>query len=245
MSAPAAFFLRIQPNRKATFEDALLDGSEFSESVRTFDHSATSPLVCLILTASEVITHIGFGHPVRGKDSAGTGLRKLRVDDIRALQTPILTSSVLAAMDSRVRRFAQSAIEDGGIVREKTFQNLIDTIRQLSAEAAAFLSAFASERRARIQSLTQNVREVLAAQKDTVAVALNIAGIDRDELLGWDPSTKTVTGQHRQTDRFDPKSMVIGLFFRENECFPLVLIANALRKRSEHACPPRKIRQAA
>lgn len=187
MSVPAAFCLRIQPNRHVTFEDALLDGSEFSESVRSFDHSPTSPLICLILTSAEAITHIGFGHPGKGKNSAGTGLRRLKVDNIHTLGEPILTASVLATMDTGVRRFAQSAMEDGGIVRDKTFQNLIDTIRQLSTEAAAFLSAFASERIARIQSLTPNVREILAAQKDTVAVALSIAGIDRDELLGWDP----------------------------------------------------------
>lgn len=188
MSEPAAFILRIQPNRQVAFKDALLDGSEFSESVRTFDHSSTSPLVCLILTSAEAITHIGSGHPNRGKNSAGTGLRRLRVNDIHALREPILTSSVLAAMNTDVRRFAQSAIEVGDIIREKTFQNLIDTIRQLSKEAAAILSAFASERGARIQSLAPNVRGVLAAQKDTIAVALNIAGIERDELLGWDPT---------------------------------------------------------
>ncbi|MCA9012765.1 MAG: hypothetical protein KDB01_23595 [Planctomycetaceae bacterium] len=187
MSAPAAFLLRIQSNRKLTFEEALLDGSKFSESVRTFDHSSTSPLVCLILTTAEAITHIGSGHPGRGKNSAGTGLRRLKVDDIRALREPILTSAVLAAMDSDVRRFARSAIEDGGIIRERTFQNLIYTIRQLSTEAAAILSAFSSERAERIRSLAPDVREVLAAQKDTVAVSLNIAGINRDELLGWDP----------------------------------------------------------
>jgi len=179
--------LRIQPNRKSTFEDTLLDGSEFSESVNTFDHSSTSPLVCLILTTAEAITHIGAGHPGRGKNSAGTGLRRLRVNDIHVLREPISTSSLLDAMDSSVRRNAQSAIENGKIVREKTFQNLIDGLRVLSPEAATILASFSSERRARINALTPNVRNVLAAQKDSVAVALNIAGIDRDELLTWDP----------------------------------------------------------
>ena len=153
--------------------------------VCSFDH-----LICFIQAKPDSITHIGKGHPTKGKNSAGSGLRTLRVSEISELNVPIDATRVLAHLGNRVRRFAELAFANGGMVGGATFENVVDAIRMLSPEAAGLLSSFSSERRARIAAISPKVRGVLAAQKDTVAVALNIAHINRDELLEWDPLTK-------------------------------------------------------
>ena len=68
----------------------------------------------------------------------------------------------------------------------KSFEALIQILSELAPETAPILRRYSEERIRRIENLPSKSKEALAEQKEAVATALTIAGIDRDELLGWD-----------------------------------------------------------
>ena len=63
-------------------------------------------------------------------------------------------------------------------------------MRELLRASNALLDRFSEQRQQRIGRLGDNVRRSLAFQKETVATALTIAGIDRDELGDWTPPSE-------------------------------------------------------
>jgi hypothetical protein len=57
---------------------------------------------------------------------------------------------------------------------------------KIAPEAAPMLNKYSKERIARIEQLPDSTRKSLAGQKEAVLTALNIAGIDKENALGWD-----------------------------------------------------------
>jgi hypothetical protein len=63
----------------------------------------------------------------------------------------------------------------------------VDAIRTLLPGSNSVLERFSATRRVLIADLTSRAREGLAYQKETVATALELAGLDRGELQLWQP----------------------------------------------------------
>jgi hypothetical protein len=158
-----------------------LDG-RFAEPVVEFKHSRNAPLVCFVMNRDGFITHMGSGR--RGV-RAGTALRRLNVMNIRELSVPISGERVLSLINPRASHWVRIRFEHGGLVPPKSFERLVDAIIEIVPETRDMIERYSRERRLRLERLSSNVRSSLAAQKETVATALAIAGVDREPLQMW------------------------------------------------------------
>lgn len=182
MPGAAGYVLVLDEDRREVFEYSLAE-MRFAEPVLEFSHSRQRPLVCFIDAIPGQITHIARG---RRGSRAGTGLRRLNVEDIYALKRPLRVADVLSGVPSRVRPWLQARLESGGLVPPKSFEALVTLATRLSPETASVLSAYSASRRRRIARLPERAKESLGQQKEAVATALTLAGIQRTELEGWD-----------------------------------------------------------
>lgn len=189
MGRTAGFIVRLSSDRHVLLQQSLEEGM-FAEPVSEFDHSRNIPLVCFILDNSMNITHICLGK--RG-NLAGTDLRRLNLDQFFKLDSAIPKSLIYDHSPSRVKSKLQKKFDSGGLLPPKSFEALIQILSELSPAAATILRSYSEERIKRIESLSGKTREALGEQKEAVATALAIAGIDRDELLGWDLDTSKET----------------------------------------------------
>jgi hypothetical protein len=155
----------------------------FGEPVPEFKHSRNVPLICFIVDSQSRLTHIALGK--RG-NMAGTDMRRLNLHDIFSLKNTILVDQVHDQTPNRLKGKIQEKLTNGGLLPPKSFEFLIQIISSLAPETAPILSKYSEARIKRIENLPQNIKETLAEQKEAVATAMSIAGIDREELQGWD-----------------------------------------------------------
>lgn len=184
MSKVAGFVVRLSTDREEVFGEQITLGSEdFAEPVTEFDHSRNVPLICFIVGHAGKLTHIASGK--RGR-LAGTDLRRLNLTEIFALRRFILVSDIVELAPTSVKKKLESKLVVGGLLPPKSFEALIQAVSELAPETSAILKKYSESRIKRIAALPERSREALGEQKEAVATALSIAGIDRDELLGWD-----------------------------------------------------------
>lgn len=189
MSRAAGFIVRLSSERREVFEDTYEEGI-FAEPVAEFSHSRNVPLLCFILDDSSQITHIALGK--RGR-LAGTDLRRLNLERIFKLTNIVSVSSIYERLPTTVKKKLNEKLMNGGLLPPKSFEALINILSELAPESASILKRYSEERIRRIENLSSKSKEALAEQKEAVATALTIAGIDRDELLGWDVNTNKET----------------------------------------------------
>lgn len=191
MITAAAYVLKVPPDRR----EILLDGpvTPFSpqepivaEPVARFDHSRRAPLIVLACFAYGSITHIANGW--KGA-SAGTGLVRLNMRSLQALDRPIEFSELVSRAPSRVRAHLQRALSNGGKLPPKSLGAVIDALIDLQPDLSERLARFSERRAEFIRGLTEPERENLALQKETLTAALEIAQIGTEHLLAWSPGT--------------------------------------------------------
>ena len=184
MSKVSAFILLLTEKRYEAFLDSLREYGNFAEAVDEFSYSQYLPLIVLILTPTGRVSHIGQGR--RGR-RAGYGQRRLNVENLNPISKHVDLTGVLDALHAKFRQHAKRYFTEGGVLPVKTFQAVIDAISELAPEMAETLFLYSRLRRERLARLTSEERVSLAYQKDTVATALNIAGMDRSPLSMWMP----------------------------------------------------------
>ena len=204
MTSVAGYLLILDENRHEAFRECLDDDMylpdkrTFAEPVPEFQHSRSVPLVCFLSLEYGYLTHLGEGS--RGV-RAGYGLRRLNVRDIKELADPIPFDEIIQQAKSQVRSTLSNRVTKGGLLPPASFQSFIDVLMHLSPEAHGLLRIYSSRRNERITRIPVRVRDRLAEQKEAVATALCMAGIDRkDNLWGWDID-----------DEESPKSFLDGL----------------------------------
>jgi len=181
------YILKLSEDRYSVFEKRSIIGSDiFAEPVQDFQHSRTAPLICFVLSPSKTITRIARG---RRGFKAGTALRRLNIENIKDLSQPIPAATVINNIPIKVKKRAISCFENGGLLAPKSFEAVIDAIRKLSPETRPILDLYSRERRELIRRLSEKTRHVLSYQKEAVATALKIAGLPRETLQQWTPST--------------------------------------------------------
>ena len=206
MSKVTAYILRLTEKRHDAFIGNLSEYGNFAEAVDEFNHARYRPLIVLIVTPTGLLSHIGQG---RRGHRAGTGQRRLNIENLKSLSSPVNLTDVLDALQPRFRQHAERYFREGGILPDKTSRAVMEVISSLAPETAEMLSLYSEQRRRRLSHLTSKERKSLAYQKDTVATALNIAGMDRSSLSFWTPVS----------DR-KPKSFLEGLtstYLREDQ----------------------------
>lgn len=190
MSTAAGYLLNVAPNRR----DDLLSSIQFAdmaaEAVPDFSHSRNTLLICFLSFEDKMITHLARG--TKGKRAA-TGLTRLNFKDVLRLPEFIPYDMIANAVEPRLRTLVKDRLTIGGALPPATFEAITSALRELSATAREVLDRYVGDRSAVVSRMLGDVRRALAYQKDTVGVALALAGIERDELAAWQPATSHPT----------------------------------------------------
>lgn len=189
MVAASAYILKVPPDRRSVILNRAEGPSYFpnasvAEPVPTFAHSRNAPLIVLASFQDDAISHIANG---RKGASAGTGLVRLNMEELQPLARPIPFAELKNALPAKFRGHFQRTLDQSGLLPPKTLGAVVDALTRLDSSAGPRLVRFSERRGEALRHLAPEARENLALQKETLGVALEIAGIPRDELLAWTP----------------------------------------------------------
>lgn len=187
MAKASGFIVFLSKDRMTTFLECVAEECTFAEPVADFQHSRTTPLVCFVVSAGK-LTHIGLGR--RGV-RAGTGLSRLNIERTEALPEPLSVRKLLNRLPKRNAASVRKRFQSGGLLTEKGFSAVVETIRQIAPQASTLLGRFSEARTGRIRRLSAKARDNLAQQKEALLTALSIAGLSRDPVQEWTPSDET------------------------------------------------------
>lgn len=187
MAKASGFAVLLPKDRMNAFLECVAEERPFAEPVADFQHSRNVPLVCFIISARKV-THIGLG---RRGTRAGTGLSRLNLDRVEKLSESLSVQRIINRLPKRNAAFVRKRFESGGLLTDKGFAAVIETILQLAPQASALLDRFSQARTERIQRLSPKAKDNLAQQKEAVLTALSIAGLSRDPVQEWSPPDGT------------------------------------------------------
>ena len=176
------YILKIPDYRLHIFEENI--SVRFGEPVPRFKHSPGYPLVVFISAADGVITHLAMG---KAGMNAGTGLRRLNLEEIHSLKYPLSFEELLKKVPSNVRQHINNKLDIGGILPPQSFQRVIAAIREIDPHIDPMLTRFDEGRYESIRKLSHKTQTQLAEQKEAVNTALQLAGLDRKPLLEWSP----------------------------------------------------------
>ena len=189
MVVAGGYILQVPENRR----QLLLDEAEYGESffssnpyvvepVQKFNHSNRAPLVVFAIFENGLITHIADG---RKGQSAGTGLVRLYLDNLQSLEYPVPFDDILSGTEKRFRHHLNRRLERGGLLPPKSLGVFIDRITELDSSISPRLARFSASRAEALRRLKPRASENLAYQKEALSLALEIAGVPRDNLLEW------------------------------------------------------------
>lgn len=187
MAKASGFVVFLSKNRMTIFLDCVAEDRAFAEPVTDFQHSRTAPLVCFVVNAGK-LTHIGLGR--RGV-RAGTGLSRLNIGQTEELSEPVSVRKLLNRLPKRNAAAVRKRFQLGGLLTDKGFRAVIESVRQLSTQASTLLERFSQVRTERIERLSAKARNNLAQQKEALLTALSIAELSRDPVQEWAPSDGT------------------------------------------------------
>lgn len=187
MAKASGFAVFLTKDRMDTFLECVAEELTFAEPVPDFQHSRTAPLVCFVINSGK-LTHIGLGR--RGV-RAGTGLSRLNIDKAEELPAPISVRKLLNRLPKRNAASVRKRFQSGGLLTDKGFHAVIESVRQLSPQASTLLERFSQARTERIQQLSSKARSNLAQQKEALLTALSIAGLSRYPVQEWTTSDET------------------------------------------------------
>ena len=192
MSISAAGYILIVPrNRREILLNETDHGGSYyhstpfvAEPVPQFKHSRRAPLVVFASFEDNHITHIAEGK--RGV-LAGTALVRLNLYELTELSRPIGFNELSTGVAARVHPHLKRIMAEGGILPPKTLQEFVDRIVDLDETVTDRLRRFSARHRAALARLSPRERANLAFQKEALGLALDIAGLSREELLTWRP----------------------------------------------------------
>lgn len=155
------------------------------EPVPRFEHSKRVPLVVLASFEDGAITHVADG---RKGVAAGTGLVRLNMKSVDALSQPVTFPELLQSVPQKVRPHLERILSRGGKLPPKTLGAVVDALIQLDPDLSDRLARFSDQRAQAVANLASREKENLAVQKESLGIALQVAGIEREELLNWNPN---------------------------------------------------------
>ena len=192
MVAAGGYILRVPEQRRELLLNEAEHGGSFyrtkpyvSEPVPAFAHSRRAPLAVFASFEDGLITHIADG---RKGQSAGTDLVRLNLEDLQSLKRPLPFDEILSGTNRRVRRHLKRRLDQGGLLPPKSLGAFVDLVSKLDSSIGPRLARFSARRAIVLRRLEPRARENLAYQKEALGLALEIAGLSRDDLLAWQPS---------------------------------------------------------
>ena len=182
------YLLNVAASRRQVLLDAARRGSVVAEGVPDFTHRHSHPLMCFVGFQDGAITHLALGRLGR---RAATAMKRLNLEGLAKLPRPVSHAAVLEKVSQRFKAHVASRFEAGGLLPPGSFAAVVEAIRELLPESNRLLERFSARRQALIAELSTNVRRALAYQKETLATALALAGIDTATLQDWRPYLET------------------------------------------------------
>ncbi|SEQ88147.1 hypothetical protein SAMN05428995_1153 [Loktanella sp. DSM 29012] len=187
MTKASGFIVHLSKARQRVFRDALDDQDYFAEAVNRFDHSRSAPLICFVINTKGTITHMARGR--RGMN-AGTGQSRLNLNDIEVMTTNLTITDIVEGVPKRNRKLVEDRFLNGGLLTPRAFEEVVDLVARLAPETKLTLDRFSKSTRQRLSELSLEARGTLAYQKESVATALHLAGMDREPLAHWTLETE-------------------------------------------------------
>jgi hypothetical protein len=132
------------------------------------------------------LTHVG---DARKGSSAGTELVRLNMTSLEQLARPIPFEEVVGEVSARFRTPLRRIFAHGGLLAPKTLSAVVEVLREKDPILGEKLSRMSASRKELIAALGDREKENLALQKETLAAALEIAGVGTNEILQWTPAT--------------------------------------------------------
>lgn len=191
MIAAGGYVLLVPENRRERliFENEVIGRHVIGEPVPEFDHSRRAPLIILATFEDGAITHIASGK--KGTPgSGGTRMVRLNLKDMQALKPPIQFADLIKKAPNRVKPHLERVLKQGGLLPPKTLAATIDVLLEIVPNLDSRLARFSARRDEVLRRITPRQKENLAVQKETVSVALRIAGMDTEEVLSWTPAAE-------------------------------------------------------
>lgn len=186
----AGYVLKVPSTRREVLLEAENGGSFYrsgrsvAEPVSNFEHSRRAPLLVFASFEDRKITHIADG---RKGTSAGTGLVRLNMQDLKTLVRPIAFDELKSGVPKKLQAHLERVLTRGGILPPKTLGAFVDRIVELDASVSGRLARYSERRHEALRRFEPRAKENLAFQKETLGIALEISGISKDELLAWQP----------------------------------------------------------
>ncbi len=140
--AAAGYVLLVPENRrqKLIFESEVIGRPSIGEPVPVFDHSRRAPLIILAAFENGVITHIASGK--KGMvGSGGTGMVRLNLREMHALQQSITFADLTGRAPKRVKPHLERVLKQGGLLPPKTLAATIDALLAIEPGLAGRLAA--------------------------------------------------------------------------------------------------------
>jgi hypothetical protein len=116
---------------------------------------------------------------------------RLNLEELQPLERPIAFEELVDSVPTKFRTPLKRRLDDGGLLPPKTLGAVVDALTQLDPTLEARLARFSARRLQVLARLTPSERMNLAVQKETVGLALEIAGFPKEELLAWSPPDGT------------------------------------------------------
>ncbi len=164
-------------------------GRAVGQPVATFDHSRRAPLIVFAAFADDAITHIAMGRK-GAPGSGGTGMVRLNMSALFALESPIRFEEIARRLPSRFKAHVSRILTSGGVLPNKSLGAVIEILLAIEPGLARPLGRFSERRASVLARITSEQRANLAIQKETLSVALKIAGMETDEVLQWMPASE-------------------------------------------------------
>jgi hypothetical protein len=180
----AAYILPLADDRFDMLREEASSWDRFAEPVDDFDHPRGLPLVCLVSDSGGETHYVA--KAARG-NRAGTGLRRLNLTGIVELRPPVRLDELVSEVPPAIRSALASRLRYGGKLTVNQFRALVDAAVARGGQLADLLARYSTERIERINALSPATRRELAFQKEAIATALAISGLDRGELQEWEP----------------------------------------------------------
>lgn len=182
-SAANGLFLKLKSARIRVFLESLQEDGRFSEPVEDFDHSRNAALICFVFSGGK-LTHIA---KARKGQAAGTGLRRVNLSEVTQLGVTITSKGLLRKIPKRFHKTVSKRLLEGGLLTPKSFEHVVDAVRELSSSSSALLDRYSTIRRERVKKLSSEVKKSLEHQKVALISALQLADMDRHSLQDWNP----------------------------------------------------------
>jgi hypothetical protein len=190
MAAASAYILHVPKDRRAIIlnraEEYQHDPTSWvAEPVGSFAHGRNAALIVLACFRDGQITHVANG---RKGMSAGTGLVRLNMTELQRLDRPLPFEELVGLVPAKFRAPLRRMLGSGGLLPPETFAAVVDALTARDPTLAPRLARFSEQRARAIRGLTPEERENLAVQKESLGLALAMAGMPRTETLSWSPT---------------------------------------------------------